>query len=215
MATDKQINANRLNGKKGGPKTPAGRAAVRHNALKHGLAAEHPVLKRLEKLSGFNKYLDQLRQELQPVGIMEHMLVDQIADAYWRRQRIVKLEIGMFETNSAERKDHIEENYDFMSPEALLHLLAEYDAKGPDMLGRYYRYDARFERSFFKAWKELKSLQAARKVEAEPEVAETEEPEAQPTQSAKQTQIEPGQPSPNPQIPEKPAPKRENDDSIM
>ena len=215
MATDKQINANRLNGKKGGPKTPAGRAAVRHNALTHGLAAEHPVLKRLEKLSDFNKYLDQVRQELQPVGIMEHMLVDQIADAHWRRQRIVKLEIGMFETNSAERKDHIEENYDFMSPEALLHLLAEYDAKGPDMLGRYYRYDARFERSFFKAWKELRVLQAARKAEAEPEVAETEEPEAQPTQSAKQTQIEPRQPSPNPQIPEKPAPKRENDDSIM
>lgn len=76
MATDKQIDANRLNGKKGGPKTPAVRAAVRHNALKHGLSAGHPVIAGLEKLSDFNKYIDQLRHELQPVGIMEHMHVD-------------------------------------------------------------------------------------------------------------------------------------------
>ncbi len=51
------------------------------------------------------------------------------------------------------------------------------------LLGRYYRYDARFERSFFKAWKELKSLQAAR--QTEPEVVETEAPEAQPNEFAK------------------------------
>ena len=49
----------------------------------------------------------------------------------------------------------------------MLHFLAEHDAQRFDMLSRYYRYDARFERSFFKAWKELKSLQAL------PEVVDT------------------------------------------
>jgi len=223
MASDKQINANRLNGKKGGPKTPAGRAAVRHNALKHGLSAEHPVLS-LEELSVFEEYLAQLRQEFQPIGIMEQMLVDQIADAYWRRQRIVCLEVGLFDTNNANLKERIEETYTGVNSDALLHLLAEHDAKGPDMLGRYYRYDAHFERSFFRAWKELKALQAARKAEVqtkpepeyEPEIPETKKLA---TDSAKQTQKEPAQPAsgqtPDPEPPEAAAEKPENDDNIM
>ena len=45
MATDKQIAANRLNAQKStGPKTPEGRAAVRLNAIKHGLTAQSLVL---------------------------------------------------------------------------------------------------------------------------------------------------------------------------
>lgn len=215
MATDKQINANRLNAKKGGPKTPAGRAAVRHNALKHGLSAQHPVLSGLEKVSDFDKYLDLLRQELQPVGIMEHMLVDQIADAYWRRQRIIRLEAGMFDINNAKLADDFDEKFNSLSAKGLLHLLAEHDAQRFDMLGRYYRYDARFERSFFRAWKELKSLQVARQAETQVEVLETEEPEEKPNEFAKQTQIEPGRPAPTPKPgPEAPE-KGENDDSTM
>ena len=30
---------------------------------------------------------------------MEQMLVDQIAGAYWRRQRIIQMETGMFDIN--------------------------------------------------------------------------------------------------------------------
>jgi hypothetical protein len=214
MATDKQIDANRRNGKKGGPKTPAGRAAVRNNALKHGLSAQHPVIPGLEKQSDFDKYLNLLRQELQPAGIMEHMLVDQIADAYWRRQRIIQMETGMFEINRSEREKYTGENLQSLDAGAVLHHLAKYDA---DALARYYRYDALFERSFFKAWKELKSLQAARQSAPQPEaeVIETEEPEPQPTEFAKQTQIEPGQPAPTPNRGPGPPQKAENDDSTM
>ena len=161
MVTDKQINANRLNGKKVGPKIPAGRAAVRHNALKHGLSAQHPVVPGLEKQSDFDRYLNQLHQELQPVGIMEQMLVDQIADAYWRRQRIVNMETGLFDVNNDTLKSYFEKTFESLTAGDTLHAIAEFDARQLDMLGRYYRYDARFERSFFKAWKELKSLQAA------------------------------------------------------
>ena len=213
MATDKQIDANRENGKKGGPKTPAGRAAVRNNALKHGLAAQHPVLPDLEKQSDFDQYLSQLRRELQPLGMIEHMLVDQIADAYWRRQRIVLMETGMFNMNHHDVSEYIEETFDGLSAGDTLHLIAKNDAARVDMLGRYYRYDARFERSFFKAWKELKSLQAAR--QTEPEVVETEEPEPQTNEFTKQTQIEPKPAAPIANSTPAPPEKGENDPSIM
>ena len=81
------------------------------------------------------------------------------------------------------------------------------------LLGRYYRYDARFERSFFKAWKELKSLQAAR--QTEPEVVETETPEAQLHEFAKQTQIKLEQLAPTPNPRSKPPENGENDHSTM
>ena len=213
MATEKQINANRSNGKKGGPKTPAGRAAVRHNALKHGLSAQHPVIPDLEKQSDFDQYLNQLHNELQPVGIMEQMLVHQIADAYWRRQRIVNMETGMFDINNDKLKSYFEKTFESLTAGDTLHTIAEFDARQVDMLGRYYRYDARFERSFFKAWKELKYLQSAR--QSEPEIADTEKPDLPSYEFAKQTETVLEQPAPieiaSPEPPEKP----KNDSPIM
>ena len=213
MATEKQINANRSNGKKGGPKTPAGRAAVRHNALKHGLSAQHPVIPDLEKQSDFDQYLNQLHNELQPVGIMEQMLVHQIADAYWRRQRIVNMETGMFDINNDKLKSYFEKTFESLTAGDTLHTIAEFDARQVDMLGRYYRYDARFERSFFKAWNELKSLQSAR--QSEPEAVETEAPKHQPNEFAKQTERVPEQPVPSSNCSPHPLEKPKNDPFTM
>ena len=45
MTSDKQADANRRNARKStGPKTPEGKAAVRLNALKHGLLANDVLL---------------------------------------------------------------------------------------------------------------------------------------------------------------------------
>ena len=209
MASKKQIEANRRNGKNGGPKTPAGRAAVRHNALKHGLSAQHPVIPILEDQTVFDEYLAQLHLDLQPQGLMEQMLVNQIADAYWRRQRIVQMETGLFASNHLSISKHLEKTYTGLTTGETLHLSSENDAEHSDMLGRYYRYDARFERSFFRAWKELKVLQSARQPQSKE--AATKEP----IKFAKQTEIKQPQPSPTPNPSPEPPEKGENDPSIM
>jgi hypothetical protein len=96
MTSDKQARANRQNALKStGPKTPEGKAAVRMNALKHGLLSQEILLpgEDEEALRGLG---ERLRDELQPVGELENLLVDRIITSYWRLRRLGRVEAGIF-----------------------------------------------------------------------------------------------------------------------
>ena len=88
--SDKQLAANRRNATRStGPRTPEGKARVKWNALKHGLLARSvvvPLKGGPENRRQFKALLEQLHDELNPVGMLEEMLVEQIAVAYWRRR---------------------------------------------------------------------------------------------------------------------------------
>jgi len=94
----KQLEANRRNARRStGPRTPAGKALVKFNALRHGLLAKSvilPIRSRSEKRSHFDALLAQLIDELKPVGILEDMLVEKIAVSYWRLRRALRAEAG-------------------------------------------------------------------------------------------------------------------------
>ncbi len=97
MATDKQIEANRRNATKStGPKTEEGKQASRSNAWKHGLAAKNMLYSpmRHEDHNAFHQMRNQLMQSWQPAGLKEEQLVDMIASAYNRMQRLEKIESG-------------------------------------------------------------------------------------------------------------------------
>src|SRR4051794_3468934 len=96
MASDKQAKANRQNARKStGPKTPEGKAAVRLNALRHGILSKEILLpgEDEEALTEVGKHL---RAELQPVGELENLLVDRIIAVYWRLRRVGRVETGIF-----------------------------------------------------------------------------------------------------------------------
>jgi hypothetical protein len=96
MTSDKQIDANRKNAHKStGPKTPEGKAAVRLNALKHGLLAEETLLPG-EDEEALRELSERLRDELHPVGELENLLVDRIISSYWRLRRLGRVETGIF-----------------------------------------------------------------------------------------------------------------------
>jgi hypothetical protein len=96
MTSDKQARANRRNGQKStGPKTPEGKAAVRHNATKHGLLSQDVLLPE-EDEAPLKELGERLRDELQPEGEMESLLVDRIIAAYWRLRRLGRVEAGIF-----------------------------------------------------------------------------------------------------------------------
>jgi hypothetical protein len=95
VATEKQIAANRQNGKKSsGPRSPAGKATVARNALKHGLLARAALLPNEDRTS-FQAFADALLQALQPVGALEALLADEIVNLAWRLQRASRVEAGL------------------------------------------------------------------------------------------------------------------------
>jgi hypothetical protein len=96
MTSDKQAEANRRNARKStGPKTPEGKDAVRLNAVKHGLLSKDVLLPG-EDEAALRELGERLLAELQPVGELEELLVEQIIAAVWRLRRLRRVEAGIF-----------------------------------------------------------------------------------------------------------------------
>ena len=96
MTSDKQAKANRQNARKStGPKTLEGKAAVRLNAVKHGLLSQEIRLPG-EDEAALRELDERLRSELQPVGELEGLLAEQIIAAVWRLRRLRSVEAGIF-----------------------------------------------------------------------------------------------------------------------
>src|SRR6202795_4426635 len=162
MISERQQEANRRNAaKSNGPKTPEGRAAVRMNALKHGLTAAEIILPTVEEKIDFEQFRAAFEEECQPVGAIEQVLVEDLVAARWRLNRIRKMEPGFFALRREVLKDGLTE-FSTLDPQAQLALIVLDDARDTDTYGKMSRYEARFERSFYKALKELQRLQALR-----------------------------------------------------
>lgn len=68
-----------------GPRTAAGKAVVSRNGLRHGLSAKKALLKGEE--AEFAELMERLISELEPVGIVEELLVQRVAHCFLRCQR--------------------------------------------------------------------------------------------------------------------------------
>ena len=96
MTTAKQIAANRENAKKStGPRTRAGLAQIRDNAVKHGLAARHAVLIPGENHHAYMRLVGDCWENYRPNDDYEGRLVKQIAVTLWRLDRCTRIESGL------------------------------------------------------------------------------------------------------------------------
>jgi hypothetical protein len=148
MATRKQRAANRRNAPLStGPVTPEGKAAVRLNALKHGLTAENATIFD-EDDDAFDEFRDTFLDHLQPAGPLETALVHQMVMAQWRLARLRRLETGLFDLGLTDREADIKEEYTNLTSRSRL---AYVFRKSTDPLATLGRYEARIERSFYRA----------------------------------------------------------------
>jgi hypothetical protein len=162
MATEKQRRANRSNARRStGPRTQAGKNRSRFNALRHGLAAQSPVLPH-ENAAAFHEMRAALIEHYQPADIQELQLIDHIAHAQLRMERSRRFENGMFDVQLRHTK--LENG---KSPEpwagddtgiAACMCSPEFE-KGYQVL---FRYDSRAEAQYFKSVNALHRLREAR-----------------------------------------------------
>jgi hypothetical protein len=91
MSTQKQIEANRRNGLKGGVKTEEGKAVSRLNACTHGFFSKDLLLP-AEDPAYLAEIRDNYLSELKPVGELETLLVERIISSAWWLKRLVRSE---------------------------------------------------------------------------------------------------------------------------
>ncbi|MES2224282.1 MAG: hypothetical protein V4469_05130 [Patescibacteria group bacterium] len=145
------------NNSKGGPKTPEGKSVSKFNALKHGLLTRE-VLVCGEDDQILIDFGTAIKNQLEPEGPMEEILVDRIISGFWRLRRAIYVER---ETMEWHQNDYEMFN---MMPESE----EQAERKGiRDMLNNksvenILRYETTIERSVFRALHELERLQAKR-----------------------------------------------------
>lgn len=143
--SQKQIDANRENGKKGGVKTEEGKLISRYNAMKHGLLSEE-ILMEGENDAVLLELEKKMRCELKPATELELLMVDKIVANVWRLRRALSFE-----------KYDVIFTSDF---DGTVGLKADAD--------RFFRYEMMLERGIYKALHELERLQAKRNGENVP-----------------------------------------------
>ena len=84
-SSPQRIAANRTNAKKStGPTTSHGKTVSSWNSTRHGLLAKTLPLPPGRSKKQFTRLLRNLQQDLEPVGALEEVLVEKIAQEYWR-----------------------------------------------------------------------------------------------------------------------------------
>src|SRR3954468_5580866 len=96
MATDKQIEANRLNAQHStGPRTAEGKAAVRFNAFKHGVFSDGHIVGGEDRCA-FEALRDDYLRRYQPEGPEEETLVGNLVHDSWLRFRFRKTDADIW-----------------------------------------------------------------------------------------------------------------------
>ena len=92
MATAAQLTANRLNAQKStGPRSEAGKAVSRFNALQRGIDAASAVIPG-EDAAARESLAHDYYQRFQPATPEEAFLVETMIDAHWNRRRYTAIE---------------------------------------------------------------------------------------------------------------------------
>ena len=167
--SQKQIEANRRNALQStGPTTSEGKRAVRHNAIKHGLLAQEVVIESgelKESRAEFDEFLSGLHEDLEPVGMLEEMLVEKIAVEWWRLRRVLRSEAGEV-CAGVERSANFVGQTNLTPSKSIAEREAEQIGRSlppSDASNKILRYGTTLNRELYRALNELERLQRRRR----------------------------------------------------
>lgn len=157
MATAARVLANRENAQLStGPSTSGGKAASSANAIKHGMTSSRVVLPH-ESQSEFDAHREAVLVDCAPATDLERVCAENIASAWWRVQRMYRIELALM----ANRMEACEEASDTSGDQALGLLFSE-----PAEMNRMrliLRYVSAAERTLHHAEAEFKQAQIRRR----------------------------------------------------
>ena len=143
--------ANRANAQKStGPKSEQGKTVSSQNAFKHGIYSKAVIIPG-EDPAKFEALRADLAAEHRPVGVTEEILVDEIAQHYWRMKRYRTLEAQMYKSKGMNAEGSVA-----LDTANLVHCID---------LGLFTSIQRALnsaERSFYRALKTLREMQQAR-----------------------------------------------------
>jgi hypothetical protein len=157
MPSQKQIEANRRNARKStGPITEAGKAVAKFNALRHGMTAESAVLPYEDHLA-YAMLREALLSHYAPANIAEEMLVDVLANSYWRLLRARRVETSTMKLGiqALKQRNGLNPAPSNKDDDAL----AVFFADDNDNMRNQERYHGTIERSYFRAVETLRKVQ--------------------------------------------------------
>jgi hypothetical protein len=166
--SNNKLQANRKNSLKStGPRTAEGKAVSRLNSLKHGLLSREIVIQSGEGSENgeeYNQLLCGLRQDLEPVGMLEEMLVEKIAICIWRLARVLRCENAEIRRNFAFKPSILDlpGPLEGNNPE-LDAIRSHLSLPHKESMDRLMRYESSNNRQLFQAINQLERLQRQRK----------------------------------------------------
>jgi len=175
MASEAQIQANRLNAQKStGPRTVEGKAVVAQNAVRHGLLAEQQVIKG-EDPGEFEFYREQMLDELHPAGALESVLAERAVGLAWRLRRAERLQNEVFDAmlvnDEVNPVQKLARRVAGQGPGtagdgvSALGRVAERDFGHGQVLYRLGMYERRIEHSLYRTLNELQKLRLLRELD--------------------------------------------------
>ena len=157
MSSELKSETARANGAKShGPVTPEGRATSSRNSLRHGFTAKSVVLP-TESQEDFLALLDSYTDQFDPQGGVEMDLVQAMAAARWRLQRICNIEAALLSTEIVRRNEDIDEEFENMKNVDRLAWVFEKLANHGQALSLIVRYEGALNRSYDRAFKQLQT----------------------------------------------------------
>jgi hypothetical protein len=192
QSTPKQREASRANAQKStGPRTTAGKAASRFNALKHGIYAVHQIMFD-ETPEDLAELTDEYHELYSPADAKQRLLVDTLVNNEWRLRRMRRVEAELWQTAyDAFIVENIDRTSTCTSGDAF--------ATGSATFERLQRVVNCCERVYHRASKELERLQEVARAHglrtpqqeseppASPEAGPEAKPEPAPTQQPEQS----------------------------
>jgi len=211
MATPKQTAANRTNAQKSsGPRTTAGKATSRFNALKHGIYAVHQIMFD-EKPEDLAELSAEYHELCNPADAKQRLLVDTMVHNEWRLRRSRRVEAELWQTaHNTFIVKNIETTSTCTSGDAF--------ATDSAIFERLQRVVNACERAYYRASHDLERLQEVAQEVARAHGLRTGHPEAEPAaepappeppkpEQSKPTSAKMGSVRQNPQTPPPAAPE--------